>query len=68
MEEDGEFSPEQIDVWRQEVSRMRRLLFGSMSLPSLGSPVTEPTRTEITGYLDDVFEDWRGAGKRSPGG
>jgi len=68
MDEDGEFSPEQVEIWRKQVFEMRCQLFGSVSIPSWGTPSVKTARTEITGYLDDVFEDWRGPGKRSPGG
>lgn len=63
--DDQEITAALVQEWREAVSLMRKRLFGSPSLERgrFVSNDTVMTRKEITGYLNDVFENWRGLAK-----
>ena len=67
-EEDQEFPPDLIERWRREVQAQKESLFGALSLPLRGlHPIKKDKMSyrEMTRYLDDSFEGWRGTHKSS---
>ena len=59
---ENEEIPEDLRLeWRESVQKMRRVLFGDVSLSS-GEVSTKDhmSKREMSGYLDDLFTDWRG--------
>jgi len=68
FEEDQEFPPELIERWRQEVKAQKENLFRALSLPPRKlNPLKkgEMSRKEMTRYLNDTFEGWKGTQKNS---
>jgi hypothetical protein len=60
-----EFSQEEINRWIAAVQEERKKIFGRFSLVrKVPSPDKKGmSTTEMAGYLNDCFEDWRGKAK-----
>lgn len=60
-EDDIEFTHELVSKWQAEVQEVRKALFGSIRvLPPRSSVSSGMTQTEMSGYLNDMFYNWRG--------